>query len=218
MRKLAEPDDQVDARVEHQVDLAHVVGGAGHGVADRLQAVEGHALAEQAGVELVADVALEPLARSARCRSCAPAAARRASSCDSDDRAAPRCAPPPCRASAWSMASNARPTSTGMAPARAALPKAPSSTIGTSVPVAQHVRHHPPPRRRAVGAVRVVDDELGYGHQARRRRVGQRAGRGYAQLLSRPRGHPKAASNWPWHGDAWESNPPALAHATAHRF
>ena len=54
--------DQVDARVQHQVDLAHVVGGPGHRVADGLARMEGHALAEQARVELVAGIALESLA------------------------------------------------------------------------------------------------------------------------------------------------------------
>ena len=38
-------DDEVDAGIEHQVDFAHVVGGACHRIADRLQVVEGHALA-----------------------------------------------------------------------------------------------------------------------------------------------------------------------------
>ena len=38
---------KVDARAEHVVDLAHVIGGACHRVADGLQVVEGHALAEQ---------------------------------------------------------------------------------------------------------------------------------------------------------------------------
>ena len=38
---------QVDARAEHVVHLAHVVGGARHRVAHGLQVVEGHALAEQ---------------------------------------------------------------------------------------------------------------------------------------------------------------------------
>ena len=40
---------------------AHVVGGAGHDVADALAAVEGLALAEQADVELVARIALDAL-------------------------------------------------------------------------------------------------------------------------------------------------------------
>ena len=54
-------DHQVDARAEHQVDLAHVIRGARHGVAHRLQVVEGHALAEQGDVQLVADIALHAL-------------------------------------------------------------------------------------------------------------------------------------------------------------
>ncbi len=52
---------QVYARAEHQVDFAHVVRGARHGVAHRLQVVEGHALAEQGDVELIADVAFDAL-------------------------------------------------------------------------------------------------------------------------------------------------------------
>ena len=54
-------DHQVQARAEHEVDLAHVVGGARHRVADGLQVMEGHALAEQGDIELVADIALHAL-------------------------------------------------------------------------------------------------------------------------------------------------------------
>ncbi len=59
-------DDQVNARAEHQVDLAHVVRSTRHGIANRLEVVEGHALAQQGDVELVADVALEALGRQLR--------------------------------------------------------------------------------------------------------------------------------------------------------
>ena len=40
-------DHQVDAWAEHIVDLAHVIGGAGHGITDGLETMEGHALGEQ---------------------------------------------------------------------------------------------------------------------------------------------------------------------------
>src|SRR5512143_3375217 len=54
-------DDQVEARAEHVIDLAHIVGGAGHCVTHRLEVMKGHALAKQGKVELVADIALEAL-------------------------------------------------------------------------------------------------------------------------------------------------------------
>jgi hypothetical protein len=44
------PNHQVHAGVHQEVDLAHVVGGAGHDLADGLAVVKGHALADQAGV------------------------------------------------------------------------------------------------------------------------------------------------------------------------
>ena len=59
-------DHQVDARAEHQVDLAHVIGGARHRIAHGLQVVEGHALAQQRDVDLVADVAFEALGHQLR--------------------------------------------------------------------------------------------------------------------------------------------------------
>ena len=69
-------DDQHQARAEHRVEHAHVVGGAGHDVADALAAVEGLALAQQAGVQLVAGVALDALGQELDRRSCAPAPVR----------------------------------------------------------------------------------------------------------------------------------------------
>ena len=54
-------DHEVEAGVQHQVDFAHVVGGARHHVADGLLIVERHALADQAGVQFVARVAFQPL-------------------------------------------------------------------------------------------------------------------------------------------------------------
>ncbi len=60
--EVGRADDEIDARVQHQVHLTHVVGGAGHCVADRLQVVEGHALAQQAQVEFLPRVALHPFA------------------------------------------------------------------------------------------------------------------------------------------------------------
>ena len=54
-------DDEVQSRAEHEVHFAHVVGGARHRVAHRLEVVEGHALAEQGQVQFVADVALDAL-------------------------------------------------------------------------------------------------------------------------------------------------------------
>ena len=53
--------DQHHAGAEHQVEHAHVVGGAGHDVADPLPAVEGLALAQQADVQLVAGIPFHPL-------------------------------------------------------------------------------------------------------------------------------------------------------------
>ena len=49
------------ARAEDKVHLAHVVGGTRHGIAHRLQVVKGHALAQQACIELLAHVALDAL-------------------------------------------------------------------------------------------------------------------------------------------------------------
>ena len=60
-QREARVDDQVDARVHHRVELAHVVGGARHHVADPLAVVERLALAEQAQIQLVAGVALQSL-------------------------------------------------------------------------------------------------------------------------------------------------------------
>ena len=45
---------EVDARAEHVIDLAHVVGGACHRVADGLQVVEGHAFGEQGKIQFIA--------------------------------------------------------------------------------------------------------------------------------------------------------------------
>ena len=53
--------DQRHARVDHGVELAHVVGGPRHDVADALAVVEGLALAQQADVELLARVPFQPL-------------------------------------------------------------------------------------------------------------------------------------------------------------
>ncbi len=54
-------DHQVDARAEHVIDFAHIIGGARHGIADRLEVVEGHALAEQGNVQFIAHIAFDPL-------------------------------------------------------------------------------------------------------------------------------------------------------------
>jgi hypothetical protein len=54
-------DHQVDTGAEQVVHFANIVGGARHGIAHRLQTVEGHALAEQGQVQFVADVALDLL-------------------------------------------------------------------------------------------------------------------------------------------------------------
>ncbi len=61
--EVGRADHQVQPGAEQVVDLAHVVRRPGHRVADRLQAVEGHALAQQAEVQLLADVALDALRR-----------------------------------------------------------------------------------------------------------------------------------------------------------
>ena len=60
-QKHERSDDQIDARIEHEIDFAHVVGGARHHLAHRLLIVERHALADQAGVQFVACVAFQPL-------------------------------------------------------------------------------------------------------------------------------------------------------------
>ena len=62
-QEIERADHQVDAGVEHQVHLAHVVGGPGHQVARGPQVVERHALADQAAVQLVAGITLQPLAQ-----------------------------------------------------------------------------------------------------------------------------------------------------------
>src|SRR3990172_10887159 len=54
-------NNQVKAGVEHQVDLAHIVGGTRHSVANGLKAMEGHALAQQADVEFFTDISLHKL-------------------------------------------------------------------------------------------------------------------------------------------------------------
>ena len=54
-------DHQVDARAEHVIDFAHVIGGTCHGIADRLEIVEGHALAEQGNVQLIAHITFDAL-------------------------------------------------------------------------------------------------------------------------------------------------------------
>jgi len=53
--------DQVNPRAEEQVDLAHIVRGRRHGIANWLQAVKGHALTQQGSIQLVADIPLQPL-------------------------------------------------------------------------------------------------------------------------------------------------------------
>ena len=62
-----EPDRQVgqvdDAGVDHFVDQARVVGSARHQIADPLPVVEGLTLAQQAAVQFVARVALQPVAQ-----------------------------------------------------------------------------------------------------------------------------------------------------------
>ncbi len=55
-------DHQVDARIEHQVDLSHIVRGPGHGVPHRLQAMKGHAFAQQADIKLVPNISFGALA------------------------------------------------------------------------------------------------------------------------------------------------------------
>ena len=49
--KIAEPTTRFNTRAEQEIDLAHIVGGARHRVAHRLQAVEGHAFTQQADVQ-----------------------------------------------------------------------------------------------------------------------------------------------------------------------
>ncbi len=54
-------DHQVDARAEHIIDFTYVIGGACHGIANRLEAVEGHAFAEQGDIQFIAHIALDAL-------------------------------------------------------------------------------------------------------------------------------------------------------------
>ncbi len=61
-QEVGRADDEIDAGVQHQIHLAHVVGGAGHRVADGLQVVEGHALAQQAEIKLLPGVTFDALA------------------------------------------------------------------------------------------------------------------------------------------------------------
>ena len=51
------PNHEVNARAEHEVDLAHIVRRARHDVAHALTTVEGEAFAQQAEVQLVARIA-----------------------------------------------------------------------------------------------------------------------------------------------------------------
>ena len=62
IKKHRRADHQVQPGVEHQVDLAHIVGGTRHQVAGGVRVVERHAFAHQAGVDLVARVAFQALA------------------------------------------------------------------------------------------------------------------------------------------------------------
>ena len=61
IRKLSEPITMLRPGLKKKIDLAHVVRGACHGIAYRLQAVERHAFAEQAGIKLSADLSLSSL-------------------------------------------------------------------------------------------------------------------------------------------------------------
>ena len=54
-------DHHVQPGAEEEVHFAHVVGGARHGIAHRLQVVKGHALAQQAGIQLAPHVAFHDL-------------------------------------------------------------------------------------------------------------------------------------------------------------
>ena len=54
-------DHHVQPGAEEEVHLAHIVGGARHGIAHRLQVMEGHALAEQVGVKLTPHIAFHLL-------------------------------------------------------------------------------------------------------------------------------------------------------------
>ena len=53
-QEIQRTDHQVQPRAEHIVDFAHIVRRARHGIADRLQVMESHALAQQADIQLVA--------------------------------------------------------------------------------------------------------------------------------------------------------------------
>ena len=51
----------VETRAEQKIDLAHIIGGARHGISHWLQIVEGHAFAEQAGIQFTAHIAFNAL-------------------------------------------------------------------------------------------------------------------------------------------------------------
>jgi len=53
--------DQHQAGAEHKVEHAHIVGGAGHYIADALPPVKGLALAQQTDIKLVAGIPLDTL-------------------------------------------------------------------------------------------------------------------------------------------------------------
>ena len=40
--KLAEPTTRLMPGIHHQIELAHVIGGPGHGITDRLEVMKGH--------------------------------------------------------------------------------------------------------------------------------------------------------------------------------
>ena len=54
-------DYKVEPGVKHEINLADVIRRPGHRVANRLDVMECHALAEQTDIKFIADVALETL-------------------------------------------------------------------------------------------------------------------------------------------------------------
>src|SRR5208283_2939310 len=64
--KQSRTDHEIRSGAKHEVDLAYIVGGARHRVADRLEIMEGHAFSKQGNVKFVANIAFHLLRRQLR--------------------------------------------------------------------------------------------------------------------------------------------------------
>ena len=59
----ARPNHQIDTRIEHHIDFAHIIRSTRHRIAHWLKAMKGHAFANQAHIQFFANIALEQLAQ-----------------------------------------------------------------------------------------------------------------------------------------------------------